>query len=863
MIDELAERIWRHEEFHSDYELLRDDILRRNMGLVGNGDNLKSGECMCRLLQSATCFCACTNWSYRAAAYRIATECWVLFGEEYDNLRNIAELILRRLGNFPTSELLSSLAERVGGLGEPAYPAALWLEVNARQEFNTVMVAEKEKLVLTNFQRDLWEYLKVRDSVTVSAPTSAGKSYALQHFLASECASKQKYNALYIVPTRALINQVSSSIDGIIKGLGESKAITLTVPIPTSEIDANKIIYVLTQERLQILMETELNESFDLLIVDEAQIIADDSRGVVLQTVIEKVLDNCPGIQVMFASPSTENPEILPVTFGLEKVETIKERECPVAQNLILLDVQDERPKEVDVSVVSQEGIRRALGTVQIPISLYRQDDMLAYLTWAFGKDEKNLTYASTPSNCEVVASKIGQLVESSRGDAIAADINDFAQFVKDHIHPDYILADVLKKGVGFHYGNMPTLIRRTIERLFETGKLDYLVCTSTLLHGVNLPAKNMFMLKPSKGREWRSNRDIPISSVDFWNLSGRAGRLGKDFEGNVFLVNHQTWEEDPLIGERQERIRPSLAKHLEEQPEKVVEFIKDRKHAERRGERQQGLENTFVKLFNDYRSGVLESRLDKFGEELTRETRDSISEAIKEASESVQVPEEILNKNITISPFRQQRMLEHLKSEIINEGPSLVVPLHPLANRAYESIEMMFRRINIHFEGIRDRSYSYFTMLAFRWMRGEPLRRLIDDAWQIRRRTAATDRVTIGPVIRNLMENIEQGLRFRYLRYSSCYIDLLKFALIETQNDEWVERVPSIPLYLELGACSDTMVNLIGIGLSRITAGIISDRAVNKAMGRSEVFDWLKKQNLSALNVPSVCIREVEGLIE
>jgi hypothetical protein len=57
-------------------------------------------------------------------------------------------------------------------------------------------------------------------------------------------------------------------------------------------------------------------------------------------------------------------------------------------------------------------------------------------------------------------------------------------------------------------------------------------------------------------------------------------------------------------------------------------------------------------------------------------------------------------------------------------------------------------------------------------------------------------------------------------------------------------------------------MVNLIGIGLSRITAGIIAEKAINKEMGRSEVLEWLKRQNLRALNVPSVCIREVEELL-
>lgn len=861
MIAELADRIWSNEEFHKDYEILKDDMLRKNLRLAVNGDTKTSHDCMNRLLQSATCFSACTNWSYREAAYRIATECWVLFGEEYDNLRNIADFVLRRLGNFPTSQLLLKSAEHRGELGEPEYPAALWFEVNARQNFNSVMVAKEKKLVLTNFQRELWEHLKDRNSVTVSAPTSAGKSFALQYFLASECASKQQYNALYIVPTRALINQVSSSLDRIMNNLGETKSITLTIPLPTSEVDADKVIYVLTQERLQLLMEADADARFDLMIVDEAQIISDDSRGIILQTVVEKVLSRWLDIQVMFASPSTENPEILPAIFGIEQVGKIYERECPVAQNLILLDITEERPNEVVISSVPDEGESRVLGALQLAVSLYRQDDMLAYLTWVFGKGEKNLAYASTPSNCEAVAGKISQSVESSGERDVDSDLTDFAQFVKEHIHPDYVLAQVLEKGVAFHYGNMPTLVRRTIERLFEEGQIDYLVCTSTLLHGVNLPAKNMFMLKPSKGREWKTHRDIPISSVDFWNLSGRAGRLGKDFEGNVFLVNHQSWETNPIEGEREERVRPSLAKHLEEHSREVIEFIKDRKHIDKTGARQQGLENTFVKLLNDYGDGVLESRLNKFGTKLDQVTKDEISEAIKEASESITVPAEILKKNITISPFRQQRMLEYLAREIIESGPTGVVPLHPLANGAYESIERMFRRIDLYFEGIRNRRHIYFTMLAFRWMRGESLRRFIEDAWQLKQQRAR-GRVTIGPVIRTLMEDIEQGLRFRYLRYGSCYIDLLKLALSEAKQEEWIERVPSIPLYLELGACSDTMVNLIGIGLSRITAGIIAERAVNKEMGRPEVLDWLKRQNLRALNVPFVCIREVEGLL-
>lgn len=61
----------------------------------------------------------------------------------------------------------------------------------------------------------------------------------------------------------------------------------------------------------------------------------------------------------------------------------------------------------------------------------------------------------------------------------------DLAKFVADHVHEDYVLARAVMKGVGFHYGNMPALVRQAIEQAFDERLLDFIVCTSTLLQGV------------------------------------------------------------------------------------------------------------------------------------------------------------------------------------------------------------------------------------------------------------------------------------------------------------------------------------------------------------------------------------------
>ena len=77
--------------------------------------------------------------------------------------------------------------------------------------------------------------------------------------------------------------------------------------------------------------------------------------------------------------------------------------------------------------------------------------------------------------------------------------------------------------------------------------------CTSTLLEGVNLPAKNIFILNNAIGLS-------KFSDIDFWNLAGRAGRLSKELSGNIICV------------------RASNKKNRWDQPDKDLTVVRNRK---------------------------------------------------------------------------------------------------------------------------------------------------------------------------------------------------------------------------------------------------------------------------------------------
>src|SRR5699024_5356132 len=106
--------------------------------------------------------------------------------------------------------------------------------------------------------------------------------------------------------------------------------------------------------------------------------------------------------------------------------------------------------------------------------------------------------------------------------------ISDLQELIRKSVHSSYLLAEVISRGVAFHYGNMPQPVRQGVEELYRAGLIRFLVCTSTLLEGVNLPCTNIWIMNPRRGQ------GNPMTPFDFWNLAGRAGRWGAEFAGNI-----------------------------------------------------------------------------------------------------------------------------------------------------------------------------------------------------------------------------------------------------------------------------------------------------------------------------------------
>lgn len=128
--------------------------------------------------------------------------------------------------------------------------------------------------------------------------------------------------------------------------------------------------------------------------------------------------------------------------------------------------------------------------------------------------------------------------------------------------------------------------------------------------------------------------------------------------------------------------------------------------------------------------------------------------------------------------------------------------------------------------------------------------------------KTRKVGRPSANTEARGLFKEIEADLRFRYVKFTRCYTDLLSHALAETGHEEYIQSISPLYLFLELGASSRTMMSLIGLGMTRTGASILSNFAPKTDMDREDTFKWLNKTDLSSRDIPRSTIREVEELI-
>lgn len=781
----------------------------------------------------------------QTSALRLMQGC--LLGDAEPREKESALMLLDRMGNSRAVTLAEQRDLAVA-------PAPQQMSLVHRLDFmrsrmeHLVRDSTGEVIQVNDFQSEFWRAADSALWISVSAPTSAGKSYIVQRWLRSRISEDGDTLCIYLVPTRALIDEVSAELATTIP----SSARIFTIPWDKEIQGSGSEVFVLTQERLHFLYDSFPNLKPDLLFVDEAQKFGDGSRGILLHRVVSESSRRNPNLQVIFATPLAENPSVLlQGAPALSSTSLVDVEAITVTQSVVWASQKRGSPKVWNISTIV--GDREVhVGHLTLDNSPGQITKRLPLVAYALGKlSTGNVVYVNGPADAEAAAKVIFDAMGASGNMPDGSPVYELMDLVRKSIHPNYALVSVLSRGVAFHYGNMPQLVRSEIDRLLRDGVIRFLVCTSTLLEGVNLPCRTIFARGPKKGK------GNPMSMADFWNLAGRAGRWGKEFQGTIVCVdanNESQWPEKPRE-RRKQPIRRAFREAIDDYAtllQYVVSAVPENPVATRE------LEYTFSFLCARVASGADIDSL--FEGALDSEVGARVVAAVERALISTIVPAGVFTRHPGVSPVAMQRL--YVAFEAYSGAVTDLTLPTPDSNDAPDgyahALALVAGTLGGDFNHPKRRTQLAFLMTH--WMRGWPLSKLISDRWSYESSLAKPK--SLDSVIRAVMSDIENFARFEIPRYLDCYSDLLKLYASNNGLSELVANQPDIAMMLELGVSRVSDVSMLALGLSRTATVMVSEILVQEALTPEQCLQWLRVNRPLLNDLPQAVQSEVDRIV-
>lgn len=715
--------------------------------------------------------------------------------------------VLTKLGNFASLDLAVGNSKIVDTL-ETA------LEKEMKKVYQKVPFND---LIFTDTQYRLFEAMKDSNHFSFSGPTSFGKSFIMDAFIQYIITERNGIdNIVILVPTRALINQVTTRLKKIITHKNYKVLAHPVVP----EIYKNrmlKYIFVFTPERLIAYLSEKKNPTIQYMFVDEAhKIIAEkDSRSPLYYHAI--LLAERKSINLYFASPNIPNADVFLKLFEKSIDEQMIIKESPVAQNRFFIDYIEGVGRMF--TETGEDIVFNDLGK--------KENGYVSKLLQKLGGNCKNIVYCNTITDTIDFALRFSKKLPEQQDQRIDALI----ELIKVYVHKEYFLIDCLKKGVAFHFGRLPQRIRERIEKLFEEKVINYMFCTSTLLEGVNLPAKNIFIFSNAIGNS-------KFSDIDFWNLAGRAGRLSKELSGNIICV------------------RIENKKNRWDNPEKDLQVLRNKKIDDVQPLIIKGQKNFYTNL--DHSLRTIEFTKENYSQ-TEKEVWDHYANIV--FTHQVSKTDSILMSNFLKKNTDGKMLLEHMDKEnciplyILEQSSNIKVkyqnsiwkkinekdkafPEEITIETCQKILEKMYDYYNWGKEEAKGRNpmvrkrtrLQYFAVLMYSWMKSTPLNMMITNIINYYKKKGEiwdknetipfepNNRNHINLIINNLISDIDNFLRYKIKNYFlNYYLIVSEKVGKENAGRNWAE-------YVEYGTTDNVIIELQNIGIPRHLSMLIKD---------------------------------------
>ncbi|MDO3654788.1 DEAD/DEAH box helicase [Bacillus subtilis] len=661
--------------------------------------------------------------------------CTLLFKYKHKNWSGLNEFLviaLSRIGLSPTAIMVDEDYDAINGkhLRFSSFISELSVSINRK---NFEVEIRENKFTLTKFQKEVWDKIDKYKITGISAPTSAGKSFVILLKVIEKLLFK-KGTVVYIVPNLSLVSQVSSDFRKILNKFG-IKDYKIYNSFDENERLENRI-YVLTQERAIgafAYMENPF-PNLRFLIVDEIQNIErvsseDDDRSKTLFDTLIEFRNNSLPDKILISGPRIKKiEELAKDIFGEDAIEQ-ETKQSPVVNltysvnkkgNKYYLKQYSDVIDKPNVLLINNTQFINGIGKKRYTENFHRY---LRSIIKGLGEESINIIFSPNA----VQARKTARAIKEEYINTTSCDkVADLIDYVKRTVHPKYDLVETLKYEVAYHHGRLPHHIRKVLESAITNKLIKNVVCTTTLMQGVNLPAQNVVIRNPNLFVDQRGDNPPKLSNYEFANLRGRAGRLMKDLIGRTFVLDENSFE---IETNKQESLFDSIDKELRAGYEEKFNINKDI------------LIDCLVNntpsnddIDSSYLLPYVRYNLLKYGlnaknklEEVGINIPENQLVKIKEAVESLSVPKEICIHNRYWDPIELDKLY--------NDKNKPYLPISPIerniTNNLYYLILYMKDKVPFYYKkhlGIQNEGLILSLCInAEKWIKETPLSKILD----------------------------------------------------------------------------------------------------------------------------------------
>jgi replicative superfamily II helicase len=399
-------------------------------------------------------------------------------------------------------------------------------------------------------------------AVVVDLPTSGGKTTLAQFRIlqALNAFAQDGGFVVYVAPTRALVAQLVRRLRRDFGPLG-IKVEQMSGGIDIDSFEEDLLgqkhafdVLVSTPEKLSLVIRNGKLEHrpLALVVVDEAHNIEDEERGLRIELLLATIRQDCPKANYLLLMPFVPHSEMLSRWLDPEAGQSISLSTAAWQPNERIIGLfKPEQTGEIrgrrPAWALSYEAVTTGLRTIHLygnhrvgnefPLDLpYSKADSLMMATAAMAKvfstRGTSIAIGDSIPNAWKMADTIAD--NMSTPTKVSEEVALVQAFLRTEVGPDFKLIKLLEKGVGVHHSGLPDDARALIEWLAEEGHLRVLCATTTIAQGINFPVSSIFI---SRIEHPTKHGPKPMSSREFWNLAGRAGRVGQDSVGVVGIA--------------------------------------------------------------------------------------------------------------------------------------------------------------------------------------------------------------------------------------------------------------------------------------------------------------------------------------